>query len=148
MSPEVRAAKLEKELNTKKLNHTFNSSKPEEDFYNNLCALFGTDNVLRQYKDKRYPFACDFYIRPLDLFIELNLHWTHGGRPFNENDQACLDILDEWCEKAQTSKYIENAINTWTKRDVEKRNTAKLNNLNYVEFFSFEEAIQYYETFA
>ena len=33
------------------------------------------------------------------------------------------------------------AIETWTIKDVEKRNTAKKNNLNYVEFFTLKEAI-------
>ena len=32
-------------------------------------------------KYDRYPFACDFYISSLDLFIECNYHWTHGGKP-------------------------------------------------------------------
>lgn len=81
--------------------------------YIELCNLFGVDDVERSYdKDERYPFSCDFYIKSKDLFIELNFHWSHGGRPFNENDQACLDKLEEWCEAAQTSKYVENAIHT------------------------------------
>ena len=59
---------------TKRLNHTFNSSKPEDDYYQALVLEYGADDIERQYnKDPRYPFACDFYIKSLDIFIELNL---------------------------------------------------------------------------
>ena len=32
-----------------------------------------------------------------------------------------------------------NAIKIWTELDVKKRNWAKENNLNWIEFFTFEE---------
>ena len=38
--------------------------------------------------------------------------------------------------KSKNSGYYQNAINTWTIRDVNKRNIAKQNNLNYLEIFS------------
>lgn len=69
----------DKILASKRLHGTFNISQPEEDFYNNLIQLFSKDNIIRQYNTRlfenseRYPFACDFYIKSLDLFIELNL---------------------------------------------------------------------------
>ena len=79
----------------------------------------------RQYRDKiRYPFRCDFYIPSEDLFIEANLHWTHGGRPFREDDPECLTQLLDWQRKAATSKFYENAIQTWTVRDVLKLQSA------------------------
>lgn len=44
-----------------------------------LESLYGSDNVISQYQDKRYKnpktgvlFNCDFYIPSEDLFIELN----------------------------------------------------------------------------
>lgn len=58
---------------SKKQNNSFNSSSYEENFYSNLLTIFENSDVVRQYKDERYPFACDFYIKPLDLFIELNI---------------------------------------------------------------------------
>ena len=41
-------------------------------------------------------------------------------------------------EKAQTSDFYHNAIETWTIRDVKKRNFAKEHNLNWVEFFNLK----------
>lgn len=60
--------------NTKKEHNTFNTSKPEDLFYEELKKLFTSDDIIRQHKDNiRYPFNCDFYIKSLDMFIELNL---------------------------------------------------------------------------
>ena len=64
---------LEKSYDTKKLNNSFNTSQPEEMFYDELCKIFDKEDIYRQYKEIRYPFDCDFYIKSLDLFIELNL---------------------------------------------------------------------------
>lgn len=61
--------------------------------YTLLCNIFNVDDIIRQYSDNRYPFCCDFYLKSLDLFIELNFHWTHGGHPFDENSQADQEKL-------------------------------------------------------
>ncbi len=116
---------------TKKKNGTLNKSKPEDAMYISLCEQYGKENVLRHYKDKEYPYYCDFYIKPLKQYIELNLHWTHGSQPYVENNDFCKKQLADWKEKAKTSKFYENAIQTWTVRDVEKFRIAKENNLNY-----------------
>ena len=101
-----------KEFKTKKVNGTCNTSKSEENCYNILVTRYGKDNVLRQYYDERYPYHCDFYIISEDLFIELNFSWTHGEHPFNIKNEADLEKLAQWKEKAKTSKYYENAIIT------------------------------------
>lgn len=124
-----------KRYETMKRNHTFNTSKPEEEMYKKLCEEYGVENIRRQYKEERYPYACDFYIPSEDLFIELNFHWTHGGMLYEENNPQCQEKLKEWEEKAKTSKYYLDAIITWTIRDVNKRRCAKKNNLNYLEIF-------------
>ena len=128
---------------TRKKNCTFNSSSQEEKYYKELYNIFGDDDVMSQHTDGRYPFNCDFYIKSLDLFIELNLHWTHGGRPFDPNDEECLRKLAIWQEKAKTSKYFVNAIKVWTVRDVEKVDTAHRNNLNLIVLYedNFDELI-------
>ena len=64
----------EKTNKTKKLNHSFNSSKIETIYKNKLIEKFGIEDVIYQYMDERYPFNCDFYIKSLDLFIEINSH--------------------------------------------------------------------------
>lgn len=125
---EIRASK---EYLTKKKNNSFNTSEAEEKFYEELLTKYTDKTILRRYKCDRYPFYCDFYIPSEDLFIELNAHWTHGGKPYNPNDRECQEKLAKWEEKAKTSKFYENAIKTWTERDVKKLQTAKENNLNY-----------------
>lgn len=120
---------------TKKKNHTVNSSKVEIEMYRLLVARFGVEDVIHQYKhDARYPFVCDFYVKSLDLFIELNAHWSHGHHAFNSesNDAA---ILEQWQLKASTSCYYREAIITWTIRDVAKRTMAIQNGLNYLVFW-------------
>ena len=82
-----------------------------------------------------YPYRCDFYIVCDNLYIELNAHWTHGGGPFDENDDECKKQLNEWVEKAKTSKFYQKAIEVWTSRDVEKLLCAKKNNLNFITIY-------------
>lgn len=89
---------------------------------------------IRQYKSSQYPFACDFYLTDYDTYIEIQGLWTHGGHPFDKNNQNDIDKLNFW--KSKKSEYYKDAIKTWTIRDVQKRNIAKNNNLNYYEFFS------------
>lgn len=136
--PEIKA----KQYATKRKNGTFNTSGVEERCYLKLCEKYGSKDVLRQYKDKRYPFACDFYIKSLDLFIELNINWTHGGHPFDCQSQEDKETLLHWQEKAETSNYYKNAITTWTIRDVAKIATAKANKLNYKVYYKEEELLE------
>ena len=125
---------------TMKKNHTFNSSKEEDQVYEFLNQHI---NVIRQFdNDPRYPFNCDFYIKDLDLFIECNFHWTHGGHPFDPNSIKDQVKLEQW--KARGTKYYDNAIETWTKRDVKKRDKAKEEKLNYLEFWSMKDLKEYF----
>lgn len=130
-SEESLKIKLSKEYLTKKKNNSFNTSKPEEELYQKLQEEYNSKHIYRNYKEERYPFYCDFYILEDDLFIELNNHWTHGGKPYDPEDIECQEKLKLWQEKAKQSKFYENAIKTWTERDVKKQRIAKENNLNY-----------------
>ena len=130
---------VNKITNLKRNNHTFNTSSIEDKIYELLCPIY---EVRRNWnKDPRYPWMCDFYIEGIDLFIECNFHWTHGGHPFNSNSIKDQVKLEQW--KSKKTKYYNNAIKTWTERDVKKRNKAKEESLNYVELWSYEEAIEY-----
>ena len=121
---------------TKKKNHTVNSSKSEINMYNTLVNRFGKDDVIHQYKhDGRYSFMCDFYVKSLDLFVELNAHWTHGGHWFNADNCEDLAKLDRWLLHAENSSYYKSAVYIWTIRDIEKRDMAIHNNLNYLVFW-------------
>ena len=133
---------LEKKYNTMKKNNTFNTSKPEEELYVYIKSKF--PSVIRQYKDKeRYPWQCDFYIPELDYFIELNGTWTHGKHPYNPNseDKALLEKMQ--AKALSGHKYYLNAIKTWTIYDVNKRETAKRNNLNFKEVWSLQEGKEF-----
>jgi hypothetical protein len=133
-----------KEFKSKKLNGTCNTSKAEEHCYEILKAAYGAENILRQYQDSRYPYHCDFYIVPEDLFIELNFSWTHGKHPFDATNTEDLNTLAYWQEKAKTSQYYKNAITTWTIRDTAKLAIAKANKLNYVIYYKESELFEQY----
>ena len=120
----------EKIYNTKKLNHSLNSSSWEDDVKNKLLQKF---NIKCQYKTDKYPFACDFYIVDKDLYLECNFHWTHGPAPFNERNQEHINLLQKWQQK--NTKYYQNAIHVWTNLDVKKLQIAKQNNINRVVFY-------------
>ena len=117
---------------TKKKNNTFNSSLIEKQFEAYLKE--NNINYKTQYKSELYPFRCDFYFPDSDLYLEINAHWTHGGHPFDSTNKDDLLLLEQW--KKKNTKYFDIAINTWTVRDVLKRETAKKNNLNYIEVFT------------
>ena len=61
--------------------------------------------------------------------------WTHGKNPFNKNVENDIALLEIWKKKAENSKFYKRAIYTWTISDLLKRQTAKNNNLNYLEIF-------------
>ena len=127
-----------KQYNTKKKNNTFNTSKVEKELESKLRLLF--PNLITQYRSKEYPFNCDYYIPSLNLYIEYNGTWTHGDKFFDKSNIEDLEKLNQWIEKSKTSKYYENAIETWTVRDINKLNTALKNNLNYVVWFNKNQA--------
>lgn len=136
---ELRKRVAEKQYITKKRNHSFSSSKPEEAFKIYLFEKYGKSDVYCQYRDERYPFACDFYIKSKDLFIELNLTWTHGGHPYDKNSPEDQLLLARWQEKAKDSAYYKNAVYVWTELDVKKHLTAKQNKLNYLCIYHMED---------
>ena len=132
---------LQKQYDTKKQNHSFNSSSTEEQTFELLKQFFQESDIchpLKPFEDERYPYECDFYIKSLDLFIECNYHWTHGGRLFDETDESCIEQLNKWKEKALTSKFYQNAIDTWTIRDTKKRKHAIDNKLKWKCFYTFK----------
>lgn len=125
----------ERRYNTMKRNHTFNSSSIEEEFFLYIKSRF--PKVIRQYKDKnRYPYFCDFYIPELDYFIELQGYYTHGKHPFDPNSNEDLQLIEYY-----KKKYGEDCqpITIWSIKDVEKRDCAKRNHLNFKEVWSLED---------
>lgn len=115
----------------------------ENAIYEKLIHLYGKDDVLRQYKCIRYPWRCDFYIKSKDLFIEYQGYFTHQDHAFDANNDSDIAILNDW--KRRKEKIFKNAIKTWTASDVNKRETAKKNHLNYLEFFNMNEFNRWYD---
>jgi hypothetical protein len=105
--------------------------------YEYLLTKFQKDDIIPQYFDEeRYPFKCDFYIKSKDLFIEINGYWTHGGHPFNEDDNNDLDVLNKWKSLDNGKNQYHISIDVWTKKDPKKLKTAQENNLNYLVIYS------------
>lgn len=120
--------KIDSLYDSMKKNRSFPMTKTETNLRNFIEDNY--KNVIYQYKDERYPFKCDFYIKDKDLFIEYNGHWTHGGHKFNPEDKSDIEKLERWKKKG--TKYYDIAINTWTVRDPEKLRMAERNKLNYL----------------
>ena len=117
----------------KRQNGTFNTSIAEQELLLMLVDRFGVDDVLEEYWDERYPFACDFYIPSRDMFIEMNGMWTHGGHWFDSHDIEDVERMGQW--RASENTFYQAAAYDWGQRDVEKRDTARISQLNYVVFW-------------
>ena len=117
---------------TKKNNNSFHTSKIEDKFKEYLTL--NNINYEYQYKSNVYPFSCDFYFPDYDLYIEIQGNWTHGFHPFDNNSDTDIKKLNIW--KTKNTDYYNKAIYVWTQKDPLKRETAKNNNLNYLEIFS------------
>ena len=95
----------QKRINTLRENDSFECSGPELEIRQLLYNKYGEDNVFFEYQDARYTnpdtgyeFKCDFYIKSIDTFIELNLFPTHGGHAYNSANE----------EDAQYKIFLEN----------------------------------------
>ena len=126
---------IKKIIMTKKLHGTFNTSKDEDLSYELIKEKY--PDVIRQYKDSRYPFLCDFYIPKLDLFIECQYGWQHGNHPFNKDNKEDAERLRIMKEKH--TKYYDAVIYNWVIRDVNKRKIATASKINFIEFWNIDE---------
>lgn len=116
---------------TKKKNHTFNTSKLED----NVASWLRENNFNfeRQYRSEEYPFNCDFYLNDYNLYIEIQGSWTHGNHPFDKDNEDDINIIKLWDIKKFEHPYYSYALNVWTIKDVHKRQIAKKNKLNFLE---------------
>ena len=118
----------------------------EDTVYELLSNRF--PDVIRQYRSKLYPFNCDFYIPSIDTYIEYQGNWTHGDEPFNSENIEHLNRLKEWENRSKHSPYYKNAIYVWTDLDIRKRDIARQNNINFVEFWSIEDVEKFISGFS
>lgn len=131
-------------LSTKRENGTLSTSSSEDALYGLLVEYANQHDmtVVRQYRDeKRYPFAVDFYIPERDLFIELNGSWSHGGHWYEADREMDQKTVQTWRTRGKRSKYYTNALETWTQRDVRKREAAREARLNYVTLWDGFESL-------
>lgn len=131
-------------LSAKHENGTLSTSSSEDALYELLVEYAGQHGmtVVRQYRDeKRYPFAVDFYIPERDLFIELNGSWSHGGHWYEADREMDQKTVQTWLKKGKKSKYYRVALETWTQRDVRKREAARQAELNYVTLWDGLESL-------
>lgn len=141
-SPMKNSYIVNKSINKRIQNNTWSTSKPEEELYLYIKERF--PSVKRQYKDKeKYQYFCDFYIPELDLFLELNGNWTHGNHPYDMNSKEDNSILNIWKEKSKEHPMYLSAIKTWVVSDVNKRNKAKENHLNFKEVWNLDEGKEF-----
>lgn len=131
-------------------------SRFEQKIFDYLKEIFDESDIISQYKDERYKnqrtnykWNCDFYIKSLDLFIEVQGTKEYNNHPFNPNDQNDLNELALLKQKEQEKLKEKNytryssIIEGWTVIDPMKRQVAQENHLKYLELFdskiSFEE---------
>lgn len=102
-----------------------------------LVDKFGPSDVYSQYGihpyDARYPYNCDFYIKSLDLFIELNLFYVHGGHWFDDTNPDDILKLKHWVDSGRAKN--QKAAEIWSVVDVEKRQRATDSKLRYLVFW-------------
>lgn len=115
----------------------FKQSTAEYTVFLKLVSKFGVDDVVYQYGfhpyDARYPFACDFYIKSLDLFIELNGYYGHGGHWYDCNNHDDVLRATHWLNSGKSRNLKSYRI--WTEDDVDRRHIASQNKLKYLVFW-------------
>ena len=127
---------------TKLKNNSFSKSKEEDKCYELLKEKYF--DIIRQYRSELYPFNCDFYIPSRDLYVEYNGSQYHHNHPFDKNNKDDIKELHILQEKSNNSlrhkqgkkSQYDTMIYVWTDLDVRKRNIAKQNNLNFIEFWN------------
>ena len=119
----------EKAFETTKKNGMYRT-KLEDRYLDKLKEKY--PDIIQHYVSEKYPFECDFYIPSLDLYIELNVFYLHGGHFFDENNPEDINKLNDW-----KSRDIDTTV--WIVKDLIKRDFAIRNKLNYVVLWSEKE---------
>ena len=62
----------------------------EESFFATELTKLGI-SYIPQYQSEQYPFLCDFYLPDYDIYIELNLYWSHNKHYFDKTNAEDLE---------------------------------------------------------
>ena len=131
-TPEIKKIIAERAVEARKRNGTLNTSHNFEDkLVQYLRETYPEYTILTQYKEERYPFRCDCYVKELDLFIEFQGSFYHNYRPFNGSPEH----ISEYEEMLTKGKITQGIAKVWRYADVEKRELAKKNGLNFLEYW-------------
>ena len=122
-----------------------NVSEWEQSLVDRIREVFPEYTIVQQYKEERYPYLCDCYIKELDLFIEFNGSFYHNYKPFVES----IEMIEEYDDMVARSELLENIANKWRYIDPEKRRIAEMNNLNFIEYWedSTEDIVELIERY-
>jgi len=132
---------------------TYDSTKSKsEQYFEDKLKEFSID-FIAQYKDEKYPYYCDFYLPEYNCYIELNIYWLHQKHWFDSKDNNDLKTIEKIKSKVEsssgeTSKFYKRSLEVWTEVDLEKREVARKNNLNYKVFWTQEEIEEFFENFS
>jgi hypothetical protein len=125
---------------TKRKNGTFNTSKVAD-----ACIEWMKQLGFTVECEKPYPgepnLHCDFYLKELDLWVELHFSHYHNCMPFDKNNWQHQKWLKEL--KTMNGQYKSIAY-TWADLDVRKRENAKRNSLNWIAFYNPEDFDNYF----
>lgn len=121
-------------------------SKIEQRVYNKLIEKF-PDIISQYYNKEKYPFLCDFYIPSLDLYIEFNGDAFHNKHPFDNTNEKDLQKLEDLKEKSKEKPLYKSIIKVWTEIDPYKREIARQNSLNYIEFWKEKDVYKWIENY-
>ena len=126
-------------------------SKTEQNFEDNLKKF--SIAFIPQYKSDVYPYFCDFFLPEYDCYIELNIFWSHQQCWFDLTSDICKKKLKHLQDKINSTSgkihdHYEKSLKTWTEVDIEKREVARKNNLNYKVFWTQEEIEEFFEDFS
>lgn len=119
-------------------------SSAEVEVYDALVSKFGKDNVKPQHWSKLYPYTCDFYVVPFDLYMEINVYPSHGYHWFDATNADDLARAASMAELSVTNSWYKTALNVWLKVDPAKKLMALSNNLNYLVFWK-DDLSDFYE---
>lgn len=125
---------------TTKQNSTPRTSNEENQIYQWLLEL--GYNVNRFYKSADYPFNCDFYLSDYDLYIEYQGSFYHNKRAFlnttddkKELEEYNIKINDILQKDPNKNPKLKGIVDTWTVRDVYKRQYCLNNNIKFLELY-------------
>ena len=131
----VKSKEFQKQrMKSMKEHGTVNTSRAEEAFYKYFSERY--NNVERQYKSEKYPFYCDFYIKDIDTYIEIQGSQFHHFHPFDPDNIDNINELERLKRLADDEHpQYNNIIECWTVLDPMKRKIAKDNKLNFIEIY-------------